>query len=172
MPTQKNKWKEPAVPRTVVQMAPVDKNGMVLVMHRGPNVRSIPNVWSFPSGMHEIGERMEESLERELREEYDLQAIDCAMVGQYENIAGDLWDQEQYHWVISLYVALVEDVKKAVNKEPDKHDRMEFVHYTDLVTPAFWDAHRFHNSFHEEMREGRHRLALAAQTLVLKEVIE
>lgn len=164
----KIKWVNPAVPRSVIQMVPCDVNGMVLVMHRSANVRSIPNVWSFPSGMHDIGETQEACLARELKEEYDLDALDAALVTMYENIAGDAPDREQYHWVIALYVVVVQDVTRAVNREPDKHDKMATLHYTLLADDRFWQEHRFHSSFEDIMHDGRHRLALTVQALVQK----
>ena len=73
---------EPAIPRSVVQMVPVDLEGRLLVMHRSDKVRSAKNVWSFPSGLHDIGETQEQSVARELLEEYDLKlrrAAICAV---------------------------------------------------------------------------------------------
>lgn len=163
------KWHEPAIPRSVVQMVPVDLEGRLLVMHRSDKVRSAKNVWSFPSGLHDIGETQEQSVARELLEEYDLKLRRAAICAVYENIAGDEDGQPQYHWVVSLFVALVDDVTAAVNKEPDKHDKMGVVPYTALALDKFWEEHQFHKSFHDAMIEGRHRVALTAQALIMGE---
>lgn len=143
-------WKKPAVPRHVVQMLITDDYNRVLVMHRSNNVRSARNVWSIPTGEHEIGETIQETAKRELMEEYGLELIvgshiDCLF--QYENIAGDADADEQYHWVITVYRVRVFDVRKAINREPDKHDKMEFVDLNVMLYDDKWKAeHTFHES--------------------------
>lgn len=150
-------WKEPAVPRHVVQTIPVDESGDMLVMHRGANVRSAPNCWSFPSGLHDIGESAYNAAARELFEEYGLVANKLLPCGVYENIPGD-----GYHWVISLYAARVGNVRHAKNMEPDKHDDMHFIPAWRLLDPIFWVDYTFHISFHNWMAINRgwvvHRL--------------
>lgn len=146
------KWKEPAVPRHVVQFIPVDHNGHFLVLHRSNKVRSARNVWSFPSGLHEIGSFIYEEVKRELLEEFDLPCVGVRPIGAYENIAGDNKAVEQYHWVISLLVAQVPcSLHAAVNKEPDKHDVMEILHI-DAFDRRFLDTHPFHWSFDKYAR--------------------
>lgn len=143
-------WKEPAVPRHVIQMLVVDMNDNVLFLHRSDKVRSAKNVWSIPSGEHDIGETVHACASRELEEEYGLTVIDSYILTQYENIAGDL-TPPHYHWVISIYKVIVDDVHKAVNKEPDKHDQMLIVNISD-IGPTFFDEHQFHPSLHELVR--------------------
>lgn len=140
-------WKEPAVPRHVIQMLPYDRSGKFLMMHRSNNVRSARNVWSIPTGEHEIGERIFECASRELWEEYGLIINQLRFLTQYENIAGDE-APPHYHWVLSIYGAEVDDVTQAVNKEPDKHDQMIFPTIEEVSHPNFFDNHRFHNSLH------------------------
>lgn len=138
---------EAAVPRTAVQMIPVDSKGNVLLMHRSPKVRSAANVWSFPSGLHDIGERWWETGTRELIEEYGLDARHFQSLGIYENISGDEPSRPQWHWVIILAAVLVEDVTVAVNKEPDKHDIMQFIPIEVLQHSDFTRQYPFHQSF-------------------------
>lgn len=142
------KWKEPALPRHVVQMLVMDKQQRVLMMHRSDRVRSAPNVWSIPSGEHDIGETMEEAINRELHEEYgftDIEEIDEMFT--YENIAGDT-SEEQYHWVITVFLVMVDDITVAVNREPEKHDKLEFV---DLMTMLHNDEWKSQHIFHPSL---------------------
>jgi ADP-ribose pyrophosphatase YjhB (NUDIX family) len=141
-------WKEPAVPRHVIQML-VGDGTKYLIMHRSNNVRSARNVWSIPSGEHEIGETIQACAYRELEEEYGLVALDHVLLDQYENIAGDE-SPPHYHWVISLYGIKVEDVTKAINREPDKHDQMIFPTHQEL-NKEFFESHQFHPSLHETL---------------------
>lgn len=149
--TTEIEWKEPAVPQHVIQMLIIDEDDKVLIMHRSNNVRSAKNVWSIPTGMHDIGETVDDCIARELYEEYGLEAEGLLLLDQYENIAGDA-APPHYHWVISIYAVYVEDVTKAVNKEPDKHDEMKFVHIKDLG-PTFFENHQFHPSWHDLFKE-------------------
>lgn len=144
-------WKkcEEAVPRSAVQMIPFDAAEQVLLMHRSDKVRSARNVWSFPSGMHEIGNTLEAEAFRELKEEYDLTGLRSSLLGVYENIGGDPEPgAEQYHWVISVLAVEVVDVTMAVNREPDKHDKMEFTTIGELRRLSF-EKYPFHQSFQE-----------------------
>ena len=121
------KWKDPAVPRTVVQVIPVSKRDKTfLMLHRSKTVRSAADCWSFPSGLHEIGEDLGRSICREVYEELNLTVLaqDIELVGCYENIAGDEPGKEQYHWVILMYVAFVDSFDDIINNEPDKHDEV------------------------------------------------
>lgn len=137
-------WKAPAIPQHVGQMFVVDQNHRMLIMHRSDKVRSAKNVWSIPSGTHEVGEPIKSTLIRELSEEYGLIGVPGGIIDQYENIAGDA-EPPHYHWVISLYPILVDDVTQAQNREPDKHDKMEFVYFNTIST--LWLAnHPFHPS--------------------------
>ena len=121
-------WAKPAVPRHVIQFVVVDEAGRVILLHRSNTVRSARNVWSFPSGMHDIGKTATEIIAQEMREELgldlniDTDTIEC--LGQYENIAGDVLLLEQWHWVITMYMVTIQDCGAAVNMEPSKHDRL------------------------------------------------
>lgn len=129
----------------------VDNNDRVLIMHRSNNVRSAKNVWSIPTGEHEIGETIQTCAFRELYEEYGLVGQSLKPLHQYENIAGDE-EPPHYHWVITIYKIFVEDVTKAINKEPDKHDEMLFPHFYHL-SEDFIDRHPFHKSLHKIIRD-------------------
>lgn len=145
------KWKEPAVPRHAVQMVVMDLNEKIILLHRSNNVRSARNVWSIPTGLHDIGETVDETIRRELFEECGLEpatGFKSRCLFQYENIAGDKDSEEQYHWVISVYLVTVNNVEKAENKEPDKHDKMEFV---DRHVMFFSDEWKRDHTFHESL---------------------
>lgn len=145
-------WKPIAepIPQHVAQLLVVDSKFRLLLMHRSDKVKSAKNVWSFPSGTHEIGETIEECACRELFEEYSLQAYPgrTRHVGLYENIAGDPEPgAQQYHWLLSVLGIYVPDVSLAVNNEPDKHDKMEFVTIGEIARPDFFQEYPFHETF-------------------------
>ena len=157
--TTKTHWNLPAVPRHVIQMFVIDQECNLLLMHRSSTVRSAPNVWSYPSGMHEIGDTAMDTITRELKEELSLTPMTALMLDQYENIAGDPLYVEnslaelrpQFHWVISIYIVIVEDCTKFINNEPDKHDRIKIAAIEDISSTEFLEWHRAHDSLHSTL---------------------
>lgn len=148
----------------------VDKRFRLLLLHRSNNVRSAKNVWSLPTGLHDIGERIEACAARELHEEFGLDALPghIKFLGQYENIAGDPDPiAEQYHWVITTLGVLVEDASLFVNKEPDKHDEVKLVKVGELAMPDFFINFEFHPSFSTWAQPNGQGLLTALTTLVL-----
>lgn len=166
---QQTKWVQTngAVPRVTVQMIPVDIGFRIMAMHRSNNVRSARNVWSFPSGLHEVGQSLFDGAARELGEEYGLEALDYCHLGVYENWGGDPDAEEQWHWVIVLLGVMVSDVTKAVNKEPDKHDQMIFEKVGRIADPQFLIDHQFHPSFHTYLGAHAPRINQELTQLVL-----
>jgi ADP-ribose pyrophosphatase YjhB (NUDIX family) len=116
-------------PYCVVSGFAYDSKGFFPLLWRGPNVRSAKNCWSIPSGLHESGLTLEQQFITELNEELGLRAIKgtADLIGAYENIASD----ESWHWTIFIFTARVKDMN-FVNKEPDKHPKIETVHYSKL----------------------------------------
>lgn len=163
-------WKAPAIPRSVVQTFVFDKEGRFLLMHRSNKVRSARNVWSIPSGVQDIGETQEETLVRELKEEFDLVPKAILLIGLYDNIAGDTVSYcrfcdspshkehtchlletqiyqpapEQYHWVISLFLVEVDSLLDATNMEPDKHDVLAIIQFDEILHDDFQTKYPMH----------------------------
>ena len=61
----------------------------------------------------------------QLKEELKIEVVSYNHVylGYYENISVE----DSYHWVIHVYAVLA-DLSKMENLEPDKHDQVELVH--------------------------------------------
>jgi ADP-ribose pyrophosphatase YjhB (NUDIX family) len=122
--------------------------GNVLVIHRSNKVKSARNCWSIPTGTHEIGETSEHCIVRELHEEFNLKVTNTRIFGQYENIAGDHDQEEQYHWILSVYLVSVGTFNGMWNKEPELHDRFKIVHWKNLFDSNWLENHKFHDSLH------------------------
>ncbi len=166
-PLPESPWKHPCVPRHAVQMLVYDRNEKVILMHRSNNVRSARNVWSIPTGLHDIGETIRQTIRRELHEECQLETKSHTLLGQYENIAGDADADKQFHWVLSIYAVEVEDVTKMVNVEPEKHDELKFISIDEMLrVEEFLTNYQFHGSFQNHAKDwprtyGRQLLSLA-----------
>ena len=95
------------------------------IIHRSNKVRSAKDCWSLPSGLHENGLTLVDQLAVELKEELKIEVVSYNHVylGYYENISVE----DSYHWVIHVYAVLA-DLSKMENLEPDKHDQVELVH--------------------------------------------
>jgi ADP-ribose pyrophosphatase YjhB (NUDIX family) len=140
-----SKWIEPAVPRHCLQMLTVDAHGRMMAIHRSDKVRSAKNVWSYPTGLHDIGELVGDVIHRELMEEFNLEALRGSPIGQYENIISDGEGGGKYHWVMSVYGVRIRTYDDIVNKEPDKHDQIQFHDYREQA----WVSLDFHKTFHD-----------------------
>lgn len=159
-------WKatNEAVPRTAVQMLCINVTGNILMIHRSDKVRSVRNTWSFPSGLHDVGETLIESCSRELEEEFGLVAPPDAFVqlGVYENINGDSEAAEAWHWVVNTFAVLV-DFTTLVNREPDKHDIVE---YAPLELFCYEVENKnFHRSFKEWYLQRAGSINMVLETL-------
>ncbi len=159
-PIPESNWKYPVVPRHAIQMLVYDESEKLILMHRSNNVRSARNVWSIPTGLHDIGESIEQTIKRELIEECRLKVTRYKLISQYENIAGDADAVKQYHWVLSVYAVQVEDVTKMVNVEPEKHDELKFIDLKELLDyNTFLRNYRFHDSFQNHKDKWPHEYA-------------
>jgi len=116
--------------------------------------------------MHDIGYTAQQVIENEAMEELGLSVLDCKMFGLYENIAGDKPSEQQYHWVISLWFALVDDVTECQNLEPHKHSDVNVHHVYDLGDLSWYET--FHVSFMKFALKEYSNLCLEAQVFLQK----
>jgi 8-oxo-dGTP diphosphatase len=78
----------------------VDDQGRVFLAKRGPNAANERDMWEFPGGTLEYGERMRDALVREFREEYGV----TIEVGELLTVVDHLLEDEQQHWVAPAYL--------------------------------------------------------------------
>jgi ADP-ribose pyrophosphatase YjhB (NUDIX family) len=108
-----------------------DRHGFFPILWRSDKVRSAKNCWSVPSGLHVVGYTFEEQFAVELYEELGLKPLieTADTIGVYENIAC----VDNWHWCITVLTMQVETLDSLVNKEPDKHSKIERIHVSDLM---------------------------------------
>ena len=83
----------------VVAAALVDSGGQVLLQQRAPG-RQMAGLWEFPGGKVELGERPEEALVRELREELGIET-ETLSLAPATFASADLGER---HLLLLLYV--------------------------------------------------------------------
>lgn len=119
-------------PHTSVAGFLFDKDGRFPILFRGPNVRSVKNCWSLPSGLHENGLTMPEQLAAEGLEELNvITRLETTHIylGAYENIVHG----EQWHWVVNMLALYPCDLSQLKNAEPEKHTEMTLARFKDGV---------------------------------------
>ena len=83
----------------VVACALVDVDNRVLIAKR-PEGKAMAGLWEFPGGKLEAGERPEEALVRELKEELDIETkVDCLAPLSFAS-----YGYEDFHLLMPLYI--------------------------------------------------------------------
>ena len=77
----------------------------VLLVERGGD--PLKGWWSIPGGLVETGERLEDALRREVREETGLAVEILSRFDIFERIIRDAEDRAQYHYVLVDYICRV-----------------------------------------------------------------
>jgi mutator protein MutT len=77
-------------------------NARILLVERGN--APLAGYWSLPGGGVETGERLEEAIRREVREETGLEVEDLEVLEIFERIMRDAEGRVEYHYVLIDYL--------------------------------------------------------------------
>lgn len=103
----------------------LNKKNEVLLLLR--NVDPEKNFWSIPGGQVEFGEKVEDALIRELKEEL---GIDVAVINLL-CVTNHILSQTNTHWISpAYYVKIISGIP--LNKEKNKHLEMKWFPVNDL----------------------------------------
>ncbi len=105
-----------------------DGQGKYIFAKRGEACRDEQGTWDTGSGALEFGDTTEETLRREIAEEYGTDVLEYEFLGFRDVHRGET------HWVALDYKVRV-DSEKAHNAEPHKFDEFGWFALTDLPTP-------------------------------------
>jgi ADP-ribose pyrophosphatase YjhB (NUDIX family) len=94
----------PDAPRPAVAALIVSQGRVLGVLRRNPPAAQ---TWSVPGGAQEVGERVEDALHREVREETGLAIEDVRLVDVGDVLEHDAEGDVQYHYLIVDYRAYV-----------------------------------------------------------------
>lgn len=142
-------WHEPRLPRSVAVAIPFTEDGTTFIHKRSMTVRSARGVWSFPTGLQEVGETLEQTAVRELAEEWSLTPTRARLIDTYYTIAEDEpRNGPQYHWNMHLIGCLIDELPGTLeNREPDKHEQVLICGLAELATVRLFMTHTFTRSF-------------------------
>lgn len=111
--------------------------GKVFLSKRGKNVRNEVGKWDFPGGGVKFGEKCEDAVRREVKEEHD---IDIE-VTEFLEVVNHIIQEENQHWVSPSYVAkLISGEAKIM--EPDKCDEIKWVKLSEIDPKTLSSASR------------------------------
>ncbi len=99
----------------------------ILLVERGRS--PLKGYWSVPGGVLETGERLEEAVVREVREETGLVVKPLAVVEIFERIMRDRHGRAEYHYVLIDYLC---KVVKGTPAPSDDARRVAWVRRSDL----------------------------------------
>ena len=95
----------------------VQSGGKLFLAKRGKDARNERHKWEFPGGSVEFGERLEEALVREIREEYGFDIT----VERLLDVVDHIIPNEHQHWVSPTFLCRVSGGTPSI-LEPRKCD--------------------------------------------------
>jgi len=101
--------------------------GKVFISKRGKKSRNEQGKWDFPGGEVEFGERCEDAIIREIKEEFNM---DIEIVELLE-VVNHIIPNENQHWVSPSYIARHISGNPKI-MEPDKTDEIKWINLSDI----------------------------------------
>ena len=127
----------------------IDESGeKTFLLKRSNNSKNGRGEWNRPGGTVEFGEKLEEAVKREIREEVGVEIKILKPLGYTDHLA------ENEHWISFGFLARVESgVPK--NMEPDKHDEVGWYNFNQLPNNLAQPTEDGINQYLREKNEGR-----------------
>lgn len=110
-----------------------DGKGRFLMHKRSKNCRDEQGRWDNGGGAHEFGDDIEQTIKREIKEEYGAGALELKFIKVYD-LHRKLDDGTPTHWIGILYAVKV-DPKQVKNNEPHKIDELGWFTTAKLPSP-------------------------------------
>jgi len=109
-----------------------DGEGSFLMNKRSKNCRDEHGTWDIGGGGLEFGDTVEDTLKKELKEEYCADVLGCEFLG-YRDVHRE-HEGQKTHWIALDFKVLV-DREKVKNGEPHKFDEIGWFRTDRLPAP-------------------------------------
>ncbi len=127
-----------------------DGQGNVLMQKRGNNCRDEQGKWDIGGGGLEFGDTVENTLKKEIAEEYCTDVLEAEFLG-FQDVHREQGN-EKTHWIALCYKVLV-DREKVKNGEPHKFDEIQWRPFNDLPAPLHSYLPKFLEKFAEKLKK-------------------
>ncbi|UCG95713.1 MAG: NUDIX domain-containing protein [archaeon] len=107
-----------------------NSEGKVFLAKRGPKARNEPGRWDFPGGGVEFGEKIEDAIRREIKEEFDMDIEVLELLDVCNHIIKD----EGQHWVSPSFIARQIGSEPRI-VEPEKNCEIGWFSLDNIPTP-------------------------------------
>ena len=125
-----------------------DGKGNILLNKRGVNARDEHGTWDPGGGGLEFDDTVENTLRKEIKEEYCTDVLDYEFLG-YRDIHRE-HNGKRTHWIALDFKVLV-DRAKAKNGEPHKFDDVQWFRIDDLPSPLHSQFPKFLENYRDKL---------------------
>ncbi len=126
-----------------------DGNGSFLLSKRGINSRDEHGTWDPGGGSIEFGDTAENTLKKEIKEEYCTDVLSYEFLG-YRDVHREHGGRKT-HWVVLDFKVLV-DRSQAKNGEPHKLDAVDWFTLENLPSPVHSQFPNFLNLYKDKIK--------------------
>lgn len=110
-----------------------DNRGNLLMNQRSKNCRDEHGKWDIGGGSIEFGEKIGDTLKREIKEEYCTDILASEFLG-FRDVHRVDEKENKTHWILLDFKVLV-DRKKVKNGDLEKHDKIDWFSLDNLPKP-------------------------------------
>jgi mutator protein MutT len=105
--------------------------GKIFLSKRSKNTKNERGCWETPGGSVEFGEKLEETVKREIVEEY---GAEIEIIEQWLSV-DHIISSEKQHWVATTFLAKFKSGQEPKIMEPDKCDQIGWFNLNELPEP-------------------------------------
>lgn len=126
-----------------------DEHGNFLMQKRGVNCRDEQGRWDIGAGAVDIGFSVEDTLKREIMQEYSTWPVKSEFLG-YRDVQRINNEKVKTHWItLDFKVLVVPGIVK--NGEPKKFDAIGWFNFGNMPSPLHSQLHSFIRKYRERL---------------------